>query len=140
MALELLTDIIPSVGGNLNYGMRHVPHVMAKFAVVSRTAAADFLRGLVDGRMNTRFGHFISGNRVSMTAEHPSTLTSMYNLANVLSDQRQYEQAEEMLVVLSQTVILVRSVRRLAYNKQVSNELGLTIPASSTTLIRMYST
>jgi hypothetical protein len=28
--------------------------------------------------------------------EHPSTLTSMNNLATVLSDQNKYEQAEEM--------------------------------------------
>jgi hypothetical protein len=28
--------------------------------------------------------------------EHPSTLTSMYNLAMVLKDQGKYEQAEEM--------------------------------------------
>ena len=35
MALELLTDIIPSGAGNPIFGMRLVPHVMANFAVVS---------------------------------------------------------------------------------------------------------
>jgi hypothetical protein len=40
MALELLTDIIPSTAGNPIFGIRLVPHVVANFAIVSGTTAA----------------------------------------------------------------------------------------------------
>ena len=47
--------------------------------------------------MYMRFGHFISGKCVKQRVlEHPLTLISMTNLAQVLSGQGKYEQAEEM--------------------------------------------
>jgi tetratricopeptide (TPR) repeat protein len=112
IALELLTDIIPSAAGNLMLGIRLIPHVMANFAIVSGTAESatihdeildsiavvgGFLRDL--GRRSdeyeVRIFHF---RRIceSVGTEHPSTLTSMDNLATVLSEQGKYEQAEKM--------------------------------------------
>lgn len=40
MALESLIDIIPSATGNPIFEMRLVPHLMANFAIVSRTTTA----------------------------------------------------------------------------------------------------
>jgi hypothetical protein len=37
-----------------------------------------------------------SGKRLVLGKEHPDTLMSMSNLANVLSDQVRYEQVEEI--------------------------------------------
>jgi len=113
MALELLTDIIPSAEGNSIFGMRLAPHAMANFAIISATHTAsatiddkgfdsvavvgNFLRGL--GRWSDEyeirafhFGEICE----AVGAAHPSTLTSMNNLANVLDNQGKYEQAEEM--------------------------------------------
>jgi tetratricopeptide (TPR) repeat protein len=117
MALELLTDIIPSTVGNPIFGIRLVPHVMANFAVVSAITAAsatirgdvlndildsvtivgDFLRDL--GRWSDEYEvrafHFREICKLAGT-EHPSTLTSMNNLAEVLSRQGKHKQAEEI--------------------------------------------
>jgi tetratricopeptide (TPR) repeat protein len=125
MALELLTDIIPSAAGNSIFGMRLVPHLMANFAVISETSTAvanidneslesvavvgEFLRGL--GRWwdesEIQAFHFKKTFEAA-GAEHPNTLTSMNNLAVVLSHQGKYEQAEEMhqqALRLSETVL-----------------------------------
>ena len=113
MTLELLTGIIPSAARNLIFGMRLVPHIMANFAVVSDTTAASatiyqknldsiaavgqFLRGL--GRWSDEYEIWVFHFRKtceSVGTKHPSTLSSMNNLAVVLSDQGKYEQAEDM--------------------------------------------
>jgi tetratricopeptide (TPR) repeat protein len=113
MALELLANIIPSATGNSTFGMRLVPHIMANFTVVSSTnttsatiddeslesiaIVGNLLRGL--GRWSDeheiRVFHF-EKTCESAGTEHPSTLTSMGDLAEVLSYQGKYEQAEEM--------------------------------------------
>jgi hypothetical protein len=113
VALELLTDVILSATGNSIFGMRLVPHVMANFAVVSGINPAsatidkemlesvavigDLLRGL--GRWldeyELRALHFRKMCEAA-GAEHPETLASMTDLAEVPSDQGEYEQAEGM--------------------------------------------
>ena len=113
VALELLTEIIPSGAGNLIFGMRLVPHMMANFAVVSDItiasttidkelfnsigAVGNFLRGL--GRWSDEYEirafHFQKMCESAGT-KHPDTLTSINNLALVLSDLGKYEEAEEM--------------------------------------------
>ena len=123
VALELLTEIIPS--GNSIFRMRLVPHVMANFAVISDItissmttdkellnsveAVGGFLCGL--GRWSdeyeVRIFHFRKMCE-SAGKEHPDTLTSMNNLATVLSSQGKYEEAEEMHrqeLRLSETVL-----------------------------------
>src|SRR5271170_4373899 len=71
-----------------------------------------------------RFRYFISGKCESAGTEHPSTLTSMNNLAMVLRDQGKYEQAEEMFrqaLRLRETVLgkkhpdILTSMYNLAY-------------------------
>jgi tetratricopeptide (TPR) repeat protein len=112
ITLELLTEIIPTVG-NSTFGMRLVPHVMANFTVVSSTTAASttihnkvlesinavgqFLRrlGRWSDEYEVRAFHFRKICE-SVGKEHPDTLMSMNNLVGLLSKQGKYEQAEEM--------------------------------------------
>jgi tetratricopeptide (TPR) repeat protein len=111
-ALELLTDVVPAGRGDVVYRARLVPHVMANFDVVSTAyslstdsndvlglvdVTCDFLRGL--GRWSDLYQvqsfHFRKMCEVA-GVEDPSTLTSMSNLALVLSDQGKYEEVEQM--------------------------------------------
>jgi tetratricopeptide (TPR) repeat protein len=112
-ALELLTGVVPACRGNLVYGTRLVPHVMANFDAVSTAyrspnrlddialrvmpVVCNFLRGL--GRLSDEYQvqsfHFRKTSEVAGT-EHPDTLMSMNNVARVLSDQGKYKAAEEM--------------------------------------------
>ena len=56
-------------------------------------AGVSYFVAWVDGRMSTRFGHFISGKCARQLVP---TLTSMNNLALVLRERDKYEQAEEI--------------------------------------------
>ena len=112
MALELLTDVIPSTAADLIIRMRLVPHIMTNFTLVSgimKTATIHndtldpiamvgrFLCGL--GRWSDEYEvrafHFGKISELAGT-EHPNTLASMNNLARVLGDQGKYKQAEEI--------------------------------------------
>jgi tetratricopeptide (TPR) repeat protein len=124
-ALELLTGVVLACRGSLAYGMRLVPHVMSNFDAISTAyrspiglddtllrfvaVVRNLLREL--GRWSDEYQvqsfHFRKTSELAGT-EHPSTLTSMNNLARVLSDQGKYEQAEEMhrqVLRLSETVL-----------------------------------
>jgi hypothetical protein len=134
-----------NIGGNLAMEARLVPHVMANFTTMSTACglsytftnrerdsvamAGDFLRRL--GRWvyeyEVRVFHFRATDQVS-GKEHPSTLTSMNDLAGVLSDQGKHDQAEEVYqrtLELSETVmgkehpLTLASMNNLAFTIQV---------------------
>lgn len=81
MALESLMDIIPSMACKVELRNVTRPHVMVNFAIGSGTPTASttihgeilnsvavvggFCMAWVDGRMNMRSGHFISGKFVN---------------------------------------------------------------------------
>jgi tetratricopeptide (TPR) repeat protein len=123
--LELLTGLMPTCRGIPTQEMRLVPHVMANFGIIctahrsshglddvgleSVAVAGDFLRrlGRWGDEYEVRAFHFRNVNQVA-GGEHPDTLTSMNNLALVLSNQGKYEQAEEMyrqVLRLKETVL-----------------------------------
>jgi tetratricopeptide (TPR) repeat protein len=113
VALELLTNIMRGFHGNLTQKMRLVPHVMANFGIISTvhrlshglddlgleliTVVGEFLRRL--GRWEDEYQvqafSFLTINEMA-GRELPERLSSMDNLAEVLSCQGKYEQAEEM--------------------------------------------
>ena len=113
MALELLTNIIPSATGSSIFGMRLVPHVMANFAVISSTnttsatiddeslesvaIVGDLLHSLGRWADEYEIRAFHFGKLCERAGKgHLDTLISMNNLAIVLGSQGKYEQAEEM--------------------------------------------
>ncbi|KAJ9663362.1 hypothetical protein H2198_000879 [Neophaeococcomyces mojaviensis] len=108
-ALELLCDR----QGDVNIERRLVPHVMANFIAVSSAYEGDHQVSAEDRnglswvvRLLHRLGRWDDEYRVrvflrevmeaTLGLEHPDTLTSMNDLALVLSNQGKYEQAEEM--------------------------------------------
>ncbi|KAJ9652261.1 hypothetical protein H2198_008471 [Neophaeococcomyces mojaviensis] len=111
--LELLSVMIYDCRGDLNKERRLVPHVMANFIAVSSAYGegyqiptedrinlgwvADLLHRL--GRWDDKYSvrlFLCQVVQIMQGLEHPDTLTSMSNLATVLSEQGKYEQAEEM--------------------------------------------
>lgn len=112
-ALGLLTGFMRAFRGHLTHELRLVPHAMANFGII-RTAhgssdglgevglesvavVSDFLLqlGRWGDEYEVRAFHLRKVKDVA-GKEHPYTLTSMNNLALVLSSQGRYEQAEEI--------------------------------------------
>jgi tetratricopeptide (TPR) repeat protein len=143
-ALELLTGVVLACRGNLAYGMRLVPHVMSNFDAISTAyrspiglddillrsvvVVRNFLREL--GRWSDEYQvqsfHFRKTSELA-GAEHPSTLTSMNNLAEVLRNQGKYEQAEEMhrqVLRLKEAVLGKKHPKTLTSMNNLAGVLG----------------
>ncbi|KAK3169846.1 hypothetical protein OEA41_009230 [Lepraria neglecta] len=125
LTLELLADATTDYQSDSSYRLRLVPHLMASFSVYSQTynsigettrdrlttikRIGDFLytTGRWTEAYNTRVFYF-QGMRKFLGAEHPDTLGSMNNLAEVIRHQGKYEEAEEMhrqILALKETVL-----------------------------------
>ena len=113
LALELMADATSKGEADPSQRLRLVPHVMACFGAFSRVDPSPDEVGRDDLGMIDRMGDFLYRmGRWSETYEirvfhstqveailgkqHPSTLTSMNNLALVLNSQGKYEEAEQM--------------------------------------------
>jgi tetratricopeptide (TPR) repeat protein len=111
IALQLLVQVLPTLKGVMEK-VRIVPHATANFGILSVAfhtdrletiildwvaMIGDFLDGL--GRWSEldeiRRFHLVKTREV-FGAEHPSTLTSVNNLAEVLQYRGKYEAAEDM--------------------------------------------
>ena len=113
LALELIADATVENQTNPSHQLRLVPHVMASFDIFSplhesrdelvmdRLSMIDGIEGFLFriGRWSEaykmRVFHFRKTEKM-LGKEHPDTLTSMSNLAGVLSRQGKYDEAEEM--------------------------------------------
>jgi hypothetical protein len=95
-----LVDIIPSAAGNLMLGIPLNLHVMANFVVISGTTVASAI--IHDKILNfvVVMGGFLrQALRLKETVlgkEYPDTLTSMYNLAYVLSIRKRFSEANTL--------------------------------------------
>ena len=113
LALELIADATAQDKIDPSYQLRLVPHVMASFdtfsllyksldeLTIGRLAMVDRIGGFLFriGRWSeaSKIGVFYFRKTEKMLGkEHPDTLTSMNNLALVLSSQGNYEEAEEI--------------------------------------------
>ena len=112
-ALGMLIETFSAFFSEPGYKLRLVPHVMANFGLVSAVYNSGDLSDTTTLALIAKVGTFLktvgrlsdshavrrlhfSKTRELHGSEHPDTLTSMNNLASVLSDQGKYEQAEEM--------------------------------------------
>ena len=113
LALELMADAIAKDQIDPSHQLRLVPHVMASFGMFCPLhesldeLAMDRLT-MIDGMEDFlfRIGRWSEAYKMQvfhlrktekmLGKEHPSTLGSMNNLAEVLSSQGKYEKAEEM--------------------------------------------
>ena len=112
-ALELIADATAQDQIDPSHQLRLVPHVMASFNLfsllhesldelaVSRIAIIDRIEGFLFriGRWSEAYKiqvfHFRKAEKI-LGKEHPLTLASMNNLAEVLSSQGNYEEAERI--------------------------------------------
>ena len=113
LALELMADATAKNHIDPSHQLRLVPHVMASFGMfcplhesldelaMDRLAMIDEMEGFLFriGRWSEAYKmkrfHFRKTEKM-LGKEHPSTLTSMNNLASVLSGQGKYDEAEEI--------------------------------------------
>ena len=125
LALELIADATAQDEIDPSYQLRLVPHVMASFDIFS--LLQESLDELAIGRLAIvyriegflfRIGRWSEAYKIQvfhfkrtekmLGKEHPSTLTSMNNLALVLSSQGNYEEAERIhrqALALRETVL-----------------------------------
>ncbi len=125
LALELMADATAEDQIDPSHQLRLIPHVMASFGMFSplyesldelamgRLAMIDKMEGFLFriGRWSEAYKmqmfHFRKKEKM-LGKENPSTLTSMNNLAEVLSSQGKYDEAEEMhrqALALRETVL-----------------------------------
>ena len=125
LALELMADATAQDQIDPSHQLRLVPHVMASFSIFSllqesldelamgQLAVIDGIEGFLYriGRWSEAYKiqvfHFRRTEKM-LGKEHPSTLTSMNNLALVLSSQGNYEEAERIhrqALALRETVL-----------------------------------
>ncbi len=113
LALELIADAIAKDQIDSSHQLRLVPHVMASFGMfcplhesldelaMDRLTMIDRMEGFLFriGRWSEAYRMQVFHCRETenmLGKEHPDTLTSMNNLALVLSSQGKYKEAEEM--------------------------------------------
>ena len=113
LALKLITDATAEDQIDPSHQLRLVPHVMASFGMfspmyesldelaVDRLAMVDRMEGFLFriGRWSEAYKmrvFYLRKTEKMLGKEHPSTLTSMNNLAKVLSGQGKDDEAEEM--------------------------------------------
>ena len=125
LALELIADATAQDKIDPSYQLRLVPHIMASFNIfsllhklldeltVGRLAMIDRIVGFLFkiGRWPEAYiiqmFHFRKAEKI-LGKEHPDTLKSMNNLAEVLSSQGNYEEAERIhrqALALRETVL-----------------------------------
>ena len=120
LALELMADATAEDQIDPSHQLRLVPHLMASFGIFSplhesrdelamdRLSIIDGIEGFLFriGRWpeayRMRVFHFRKTEKM-LGKGHPSTLTSMNNLASVLSRQGKYEEAEGLQVQVMET-------------------------------------
>lgn len=112
-ALELLSSMIQECQGRLSIELRLVPHATANFTAfssihqqASSVSLEDQAALVAVAGLTRRLGRWDDEYRVqallrqarasTLGEQHPSTLTSMNNLALVLSEQGQYSEAEAL--------------------------------------------
>jgi tetratricopeptide (TPR) repeat protein len=112
-ALELLSSMIQECQGRLSIELRLVPHATANFTAfssihqqASSVSLEDQATLVAVAGLTHRLGRWDDEYRVqallrqartsTLGEQHPSTLTSMNNLALVLSEQGQYSEAEAL--------------------------------------------
>lgn len=111
--MHLLSEVISENEETLSWQTRLVPHAVANFSVMSAACGPSYrttdcernalrtFRGLLErlGRWNDMYSVQLFLKWMTIVAlgpKHRDTLTSMNDLASVLSEQGQYEQAEEI--------------------------------------------
>ena len=120
LALELMADATAEDQIDPSHQLRLVPHVMASFGIFSplhesRDELAMDRLSMIGGTEGFlfRIGRWPEAYRMQvfhfrktekmLGKEHPSTLTSMNNLALVLSSQGKYDEAEDLQVQVMET-------------------------------------